>query len=75
MTKRIQRIAIKKSTGEILTAPIGKKHADIGARGEHGFISSGKFVNRETAARIANAAGQVKRAGIKHLHSHQLKRR
>ena len=58
---KITAIAKKPVSGKIKTAPIGKTHAQIKGRGEHGFIDSqGKFEGRKAAAKIATKAHQVK---------------
>lgn len=62
------RPAIKRPTGQIIVAPkLGMSHDEIGFGGERGFIHGGKFIDRETAAKVA------KIPGVKSLHSHHLK--
>ena len=66
---RITKIAIKTPTGKIKTAPVGKTHADIGVKGEHGFIA---YVGRKDGAKIAKKSGQTT-TKAKLLHSTMLK--
>jgi|FreactTroBogLake_1042271.scaffolds.fasta_scaffold36939_1 hypothetical protein len=76
MTK-IKQPAIKTKDGKVFTG--GKDHQAIidskGVKGTRGFnTTDGKFVDRETAAKIANKEGQTDRP-VKKLFSHQLKRK
>jgi len=69
MMKKVTTAAIRTATGGLHR---GAEHKDIKAKGERGFIlSDGQFVNRETAAQVAVAAGQVPK-NTKTLHAHQL---
>ena len=36
---RISKIAIKVPSGKVVTAPIGKHHADIGVKGKRWFVT------------------------------------
>ena len=70
--KKIKKIAIKTPSGKVKAAPIGKRHKDIKAEGQHGFIdSTGKFVGRTEGAKIAKKAKQTT-IKSKQLHSSNL---
>ena len=75
--KKIKSPAIKSKDGTVTTGKIDHQHIKDknGVVGKRGFVdSSGKFDSREKAAKIANKAGQTDRP-VKHLKSHQLKRK
>lgn len=73
MPPRIAKIAVKTPAGKVVSAPIGKRHKDIPATGQHGFVTgSNKFVGRGEGAKIATRAGQTKQP-TKSLHSHNLR--
>ena len=75
---KVKAPAIKVRSGKIVTAGPGQHHDDIGKSGKRGFkLSDGSFVGRQAAAKVANAAGQVKPKdeGVKVLHSRHLKGR
>jgi len=73
--ERIVAVAVKHSTGVVLTLPAPNRHHNVlhvmsaldiyktdEARHEQGFITStGRFVGREEAEQIAEAAGQILR--------------
>lgn len=68
---KITHVAIKRKTGKVDSLPVGKKHKDIGGKGERGFKDSkGNFVDRQTAKRIT---GKPKR-GRRGTHSGDLKK-
>ena len=71
---KVVKPAIKKRDGTIVKAKNKmQSHADIGEKGQHGFIlSDGSFADREKAADVAREAGQVTR--VKKLHSHHLRK-
>jgi hypothetical protein len=80
---RVVKTALKEKSGKIVEAPSAKySHADIKKevgnkkathKAKHEFVlSDGEVVNRTKAAKVAEAAGEVK-PGIKKLHSHQLR--
>ena len=70
--KKIKSAAIRSQEGKVAT---GLHHKDIeakGAKGTRGFVTtSGDFVDRSTAAKIASTAKQVPK-GIHSLRSEQL---
>jgi hypothetical protein len=73
---KIKSPAIKTKTGKVVQGkPDHQAIKDkTGVVGKRGFVdSSGKFNSRESAAKIANKAGQTDRP-VKLLKSHQLKR-
>lgn len=74
--KKIAKIAVKKPSGKIVSAPPPAHHADLKVQGKRGFLdSNGKFENRTRAAKTAIKAGQVK--GVKKvpfLHSTDLEK-
>jgi len=71
--KRISKIAVRTSSGHVVTAPIGQRHADIPATGQRGFMTNnGEFVGRLAGSRIAQSSGQTR--SKKPLHSHMLKK-
>jgi hypothetical protein len=84
-TKKLKVVdtALKEKSGKIDKAPSVKyAHDDIKAKvgkketkgAKHEFVlSDGEVVNRKKAAKVAEAAGEVK-PGIKKLHSHQLRK-
>lgn len=70
---KISKIAIKKPSGKVVSAPIGKHHQDIPATGKRGFIlSDGTFVGRSEATKVARKSGQTETK--RPLHSHLLKK-
>jgi hypothetical protein len=82
MTKKVKVVepAVKEKSGKILKDTSAYSHEEIEKKAgrkknadERGFIlSTGKFADREKAAKIAKAAGEVKHPGKK-LHSHELR--
>ena len=77
--KKVLKPAIRMDNGKIKTAPSWKySHESIKVDGEvpkgkKGFIlSDGDFVGRKKAAKIALAAGEIKKP-VKKLHSHDLR--
>jgi len=54
----------------------GSEHDKIPGKGKKGFVQSdGKFVDRKTAAKVADKADQIKGGKkIKYLHSNNLKK-
>lgn len=76
--KTVKAPAIKTPSGRVAAAKPGEHHKHIDATGKRGFkLSDGAFVGREKAAKVANAAKQVKvpERERKQLHSHMLKGR
>lgn len=66
---KVKSPAIKRDSGKVET---GRNHHAIGKDGKEGFVlSTGKFVNRTEAGKVARKAGQAK---AKVLHSHNLKK-
>jgi len=72
MPRKITAVAKKLPSGKVVTTPIGNRHKDIAGKGEHGFIASGKFEGRKSAAKIATTAGQTKHPTTR-LHSTNLR--
>ena len=82
MTKKIKVVepAVKEKSGKILKDTPAYSHEEIEKKagrpknaGKRGFLlSTGEFVDREKAAKVAKAAGEVKDVGKK-LHSHELR--
>jgi len=82
MTKKIKVVepAVKEKSGKILKDTPAYSHEEIEKKAgrpknadKRGFLlSNGKFADREKAAKIAKAAGEVKDPGKK-LHSHELR--
>jgi hypothetical protein len=82
MTKKIKVVepAVKEKSGKILKDTPAYSHEEIEKKAgrkknqdKRGFIlSTGEFANREKAAKVAKAAGEVKKPGKK-LHSHELR--
>jgi hypothetical protein len=82
MTKKIKVVepAVKEKSGKILKDTPAYSHEEIEKKAgrpknadKRGFLlSTGEFANREKAAKVAKAAGEVKGAGKK-LHSHELR--
>ena len=72
--------AVKEKSGKVLKGKLSESHAQVEKRAgrsknqdKRGFLlSTGKFADREEAAKIAKAAGEVKKPGKK-LHSHELR--
>ena len=82
MSKKVKVVepAIKTKSGKVIKDTAAYSHTEIekkAGRKKHqdkrGFLlSNGEFANREKAAKIAKAAGEVKKPGKK-LHSHELR--
>ena len=71
--KRIVGPAIKTASSKVVAKPIPAHHADIKAKGKKGFTTStGEFVNRAEAGRVARKSGQ---AHATNLHSGDLDKR
>lgn len=70
---KVHRPAIKLPSGKVVVAPrAGMRHKEIDAQGTRGFVTStGEFVNRAEAAKIAIAAGQCPDT-VTQLHSFDL---
>jgi len=81
-TKKIKVVepAVKEKSGKVLAATPAYSHEEIEKKAgrpknadKRGFLlSTGEFANREKAAKIAKATGEVKKPGKK-LHSHELR--
>ena len=75
---KVVKPAIVEKSGKVDKAKSVKdSHDDIiaktGKKGQHEFVlSDGTIANRKKAAKIAKAAGEVKKPGKK-LHSHELR--
>jgi hypothetical protein len=79
---RVTKAALVTKKGKVDEAPNASyAHADIKKldgkksthKAKHEFVlSDGEVVGRKKAAKVAEAAGEVKK-GIKKLHSHQLR--
>ena len=70
---KIKSAAVKHPSGKV---SVGKKHKDIAGSGKEGFVTTtGKFVDRVTAGKMARSEGQVKSGSMKspRLHSGNLK--
>lgn len=71
--------AVKTKSGKVIKETPAYSHAEIEKKAKvkkdkRGFLlSNGEFANREKAAKIAKAAGEVKNPGKK-LHSHELRK-
>ena len=71
--------AIKTKAGKVIKETPASSHAEIEEKAKvkkdkRGFLlSNGEFASREKAAKIAKAAGEVKKPGKK-LHSHELRK-
>ena len=80
MTKKVKVVepAIKTKSGKVIKDTAAYSHKEIEKKAgvkkdKRGFLlSNGEFANREKAAKIAKAAGEVKKPGKK-LHSHELR--
>ena len=74
--QKVVKPAVKTSKG-VKAGTVGGAHKDIKAKGERGFIlSSGKFADREEAAKVAKRSGQTARPKRKgKLHSSDLPER
>ena len=83
MTKKttVKVPAIKEKSGKIVEAPSKAwSHEEIemskglkDSKVKRGFVTNtGKFVDRKKAAKIAKAAGEIKKP-VKKLHSHDLR--
>ena len=80
MTKKVKVVepAIKTKSGKVIKDTAAYSHKEIEKKAgvkkdKRGFLlSNGEFANREKAAKIAKAAGEVKKPG-KQLHSHELR--
>jgi len=70
--------AIKTKTGKVIKDTAAYSHEEIEKKAgvkkdKRGFLlSNGEFADREKAAKVAKAAGEVKNPGKK-LHSHELR--
>jgi hypothetical protein len=72
--------AVKEKNGKILKDTPAYSHEEIEKKAgrpkkadKRGFLlSTGEFADREKAAKVAKAAGEVKKPGKK-LHSHELR--
>jgi len=70
--------AIKTKSGKVIKDTPAYSHEEIEKKAgvkkdKRGFLlSNGKFADREKAAKVAKAAGEVKKPGKK-LHSHELR--
>ena len=82
-TKKVKVVepAVKEKSGKVIKAPspafsheeIEKKAGRKKNQDERGFLlSTGEFVGRKKAAKVAKEAGEVKDPGNK-LHSHELR--
>jgi hypothetical protein len=81
MTKlKVVKPAVKEKNGKVISDTVAYSHSEIEKKAgrkknqdKRGFLlSSGEFVGREKAAKVAKAAGEVKHPGKK-LHSHELR--
>jgi hypothetical protein len=75
--------AIKEKSGKVIVAPskawshdqLIKGAGKEAKKAKHEFeLSNGKIVNRKTAAKVAEKAGEVPKSVGKKLHSHDLRR-
>ena len=72
--------AVKEKSGKVVKGKVSESHAQVEARAGRGknqdkrgfLLSSGEFVGRQKAAKVAKEAGEVKNPGKK-LHSHELR--
>ena len=72
--------AIKEKSGKVVKGKPDESHTQVEKRAGRGknqdkrgfLLSNNKFADREEAAKIAKAAGEVKKPGKK-LHSHELR--
>ena len=77
---KVIKPAVKEKSGKILTDTPAYSHEEIEKKAgrpknadKRGFLlSNKKFADREKAAKVAKAAGEVKKPGKK-LHSHELR--
>ena len=77
---KVVKPAVKEKSGKILKDTPAFSHTEIEKKAgrkksedKRGFLlSNGKFADREKAAKVAKAAGEVKDPGKK-LHSHELR--
>ena len=79
MTKlKVVKPAVKEKSGKVVSDTPAYSHEEIEKKAgvkkdKRGFLlSNGKFADREKAAKVAKAAGEVKKPGKK-LHSHELR--
>ena len=79
MTKlKVVKPAVKEKSGKVVSDTPSYSHEEIEKKAgvkkdKRGFLlSNGKFADREKAAKVAKAAGEVKKPGKK-LHSHELR--
>ena len=79
MTKlKVVKLAIKTKSGRVIKDTAAYSHEEIekkaGVKKDKRcfLLSNGKFADREKAAKVAKAAGEVKKPGKK-LHSHELR--
>ena len=72
--------ALKEKSGKVIKGKPDESHAQVEHRAGRGknqdkrgfLLSTGEFVGREKAAKVAKKAGEVKKPGKK-LHSHELR--
>ena len=77
---KVLKPAVKEKSGKILKDTPAHSHEEIEKKAgrpknadKRGFLlSTGEFADREKAAKVAKAAGEVKKPGKK-LHSHELR--
>ena len=77
---KVVKPAIKEKSGKVVSDSPAYSHTEIEKKAgrsktedKRGFLlSSGQFADRKEAAKIAKAAGEVKKPGKK-LHSHELR--
>ena len=77
---KVVKPAVKEKSGKIISDTDAYSHTEIEKKAgrpknadKRGFLlSNGKFADREKAAKVAKAAGEVKKPGKK-LHSHELR--
>jgi len=82
VTKKLKVVepAVKEKSGKVIADSSAYSHTEIEKKAgrpknadKRGFLLSNKeFVGREKAAKVAKAAGEVKKPGKK-LHSHELR--
>ena len=82
MTKpKVIKPAVKEKSGKVISGTPALSHTEIEKKAgrsknedKRGFLlSTGKFADRKEAAKVAKAAGEVKKPGKK-LHSHELRK-
>lgn len=81
MTKpKVVKPAVKEKSGKVIAGTPSLSHTEIEKKAgrkksedKRGFLlSTGEFADRKEAAKVAKAAGEVKKPGKK-LHSHELR--